>query len=98
MKILTYADTIEITHYEKLEFSYERAMVSFTNEGYRSRLYFNTITNAREFVQEIIEGLYSGRDQIDLSHYMCVTECYSISRLLSEISSRINNFKPEEDE
>lgn len=98
MKILTYTDTIEISHYEKMEFSYNQATVSFSIEGHTHRLYFNTIANAREFIQEIIEGLYSGRDQIDLSHYMCVTECYSISRLLSEISSRINNFKPEDDE
>ena len=98
MKILTYTDTIEIDHYEKMEFSYNQAMVSFSLEGYTHRLYFNTITNAREFIQEIIEGLYSGHEQIDLSHYMCVTECYSISRLLSQIRDRINDFKPDDDE
>lgn len=98
MKILTYTDTIEISHYEKLEFNYEKAMVSFSMEGYRHRLYFNSIANAKEFIQEIIEGLYSGRNEIDLSHYMCVTECCSISNLLAEIKNRTNSYKPEDNE
>lgn len=98
MKILTYTDTIEIDHYEKMEFTYEQALVSFSIEGHKHKLYFNSIANAREFIQEIIEGLYNGCEKIDLSHYMCVTNCYSISRLLSEISNRINNFNPKDNE
>lgn len=98
MKILTYTETIEITHYEKMTFDYTKAMVSFSMEGYTRRLYFNSIAQAREFIQEIIEALYRGCEEIDMSHFMFVTECYNISDLISLIKNRIKNFNPDDNE
>ena len=98
MKILTYTETIEITHYEKMTFDYTKAMVSFSMEGYTRRLYFNSIVEAKEFIQGIIEALYRGCEEIDLSHFMFVTECYDISNLISLIKNRIKNFNPDDEE
>ena len=97
MKILTYTETIEITHYEMMTFDYPKAMVSFSMEGYTKRLYFNSIAQASEFMQEIIEALYRDCEEIDLSHFMFVTECYNISNLISLINNRIKNFNPDDD-
>lgn len=97
MKILTYTETIEITDYEKMTFDYTKAMVSFSMEGYTRRLYFNSIVQAKEFIQGIIEALYRGCEEIDLSHFMFVTECYNISNLISLIKNRIKNFNPDDD-
>jgi hypothetical protein len=97
MKILTYTETIEITHYEKMTFDYTKAMVSFSMEGYTRRLYFDYIARAKEFIQEIIEALYRDCEEIDLSHFMFVTECYNISNLISLINNRIKNFNPDDD-
>ena len=98
MKILTYTETIEITHYEMMTFDYPKAMISFSMEGYTKRLYFNSIAQASEFMQEIIEALYRGCEEIDLSHFMFVTECYNISDLISLIKNRIKNFNPDDNE
>ena len=97
MKILTYTETIEITHYEMMTFDYPKAMVSFSMEGYTKRLYFNSIAKASEFMQEIIEALYRDCEEIDLSHFMFVTECYNIRDLISLIKNRIKNFNPDDD-
>ena len=97
MKILTYTETIEITHYEKMTFDYTKAMVSFSMEGYTRRLYFDSIVRAKEFIQEIIEALYRECEEIDLSHFMFVTECYNIRDLVSLIKNRIKHFNPDDD-
>ena len=97
MKILTYTETIEITHYEKMTFDYTKARVSFNLEGHTRRLYFDSIARAKEFIHEIIEALYRGCEEIDLSHFMFVTECYNIRDLVSLIKNRIKHFNPDDD-
>lgn len=97
MTIQTYTDRIEINRYDKMTFDYQRATVSFITEGHARRLYFDSITHAREFILGIMEALYERRDEIDLSHIMYITECYDIGSLISLIQDRIDNFKPYDD-
>lgn len=96
MNILTYSGNVEINLYDKMTFDYDKAMVCFSMEGARQRFYFESTAKAKEFIHEIIEALYAGAKEIDLSHFICVSDSYSISGLKSEIQKRIRTYSHEE--
>lgn len=97
MNILTYAGNVEINLYEKITFDYDRALVCFCMEGARQNLYFESAAKAKEFIHEIIEALYAGAKEVDLSHFICISDSYSISGLKSEIQKRVRTYRHEED-
>lgn len=98
MRILTYTEAFVIDSYENITFDYSTAMVAFGKEGQTRRLYFDSISSARKFIEEIITALYERCEVIDLGHYKFVTDYYNIGYLLEMINCRIENKNTCEDE
>lgn len=89
MIIITNCEKIRLEDYECVVFDFDRAMVGFQIMNHRKELYFQSAGAAKEFVQEIIEGIYNKQIQLDLSHFPVVPSRLNISETIIEIQSRL---------
>lgn len=89
MIIITNFEKICLEDYECIVFDFDRAMVGFQIMNHCKELYFHSTGTAKEFVHEIIEGIYNTQSQIDLSHFPVVPSRLNISDAISEIQNRL---------
>lgn len=89
MIIVTNCERIDIRGYEYMDFDFNKAMVGFRVITDRKELYFQSAGAAKEFVLEIIEGIYNKQKLIDLSHFPIVTNKLNITDAMIEIQSRL---------
>lgn len=89
MIIITNCERIDIREYEYLDFDFNKAMVGFSIMTDRKELYFQSAGAAKEFVLEIIEGIYNRQKLIDLSHFPIVTDRLNITDAMIEMQSRL---------
>lgn len=89
MIIVTNCERIDIRGYEYMDFDFDKAMVGFRVITDRKELYFQSAGAAKEFVLEIIEGIYNRQKLIDLSHFPIVTDRLNITDAMIEMQSRL---------
>ncbi len=98
MKIITYYKTLELEECQEINFDYEKAMLTFFIGGFVERFYFRSEERAMEFMHEIMEGIYSGIPQVDVSHITFIPAELFVVPFMNEVKERLKKYKHVNDE
>ena len=98
MKIITYYKTLELEECQEINFDYEKAMLTFFIGGFVERFYFRSEERAMEFMHDIMEGIYSGILQVDVSHITVIPAELFVMTFMNEVKERLKKHKHVNDE
>lgn len=98
MKIITYYKTLELEECQEINFDYEKAMLTFFIGGFVERFYFRSEEKAMEFMHEIMEGIYSGIPEVDVSHISVIPAELFVVPFMNEVKERLKKHKHVKDE
>ena len=93
MKIITYYSTLDLKECQDIYFDYDRAMITFYIDGLMERLFFASQDKAIKFMNEIMEGIYSGSPLVDVSYITAIPGKLKVELFMHEVNERIKNYK-----